>query len=98
MKSHYVEPTQEISSLDASVLNILKQQGPITRGQLVKKTGIPRSTLYDSLVRLMLKELVKKFSDSTHVSRGRPQIFFEASSPNNSHRVPNFIGKNNSMG
>ena len=53
MKSFYVEPankmdedtkknylSQDMSSLDASVLNILKQQGPITRGQLVKKTGI----------------------------------------------------------
>ncbi|OLS19036.1 MAG: hypothetical protein HeimC3_47610 [Candidatus Heimdallarchaeota archaeon LC_3] len=91
MKSFYVEPTnkmeenmnktlltQDISSLDASVLNILKKQGPITRGQLVKKTGIPRSTLYDSLFRLMLKGLVKKFPDRTNVSRGRPQVFFEA--------------------
>ena len=93
MKSFYVEPTnkmeentkkailsQDMSSLDTSVLNILKKQGPVTRGQLVKKTGIPRSTLYDSLFRLMLKGLVKKFPDKSHTARGRPQVFFEANS------------------
>lgn len=70
--------SQDMSSLDSTVLNILKQQGPITRAQLVKKTGIPRSTLYDSLFRLILKGLAQKYPDKAHTSRGRPQVFFEA--------------------
>lgn len=90
MKSYYLESankvehskktlmSQDMSSLDSNVLSILKQQGPITRGQLVKKTGIPRSTLYDSLFRLILKGLVRKYPDKSHTSRGRPQVYFEA--------------------
>ncbi|MHA1990502.1 MAG: helix-turn-helix domain-containing protein [Candidatus Hodarchaeales archaeon] len=90
MKSFYLETSskvehskktllpQDMSSLDSNVLSILKQQGPITRGQLVKKTGIPRSTLYDSLFRLILKGLVRKYPDKSHTARGRPQVYFEA--------------------
>lgn len=72
-------PQQEvdISDLDQNVLKVLGEKGPITRSQLVKVTGIPRSTLYDSLFRLILKGLVKKYPDQSHTSRGRPKVFFE---------------------
>lgn len=68
----------ELSPLDLKVLTKLKETGPITRSQLVKITGIPRSTLYDSLFRLILKGMVKKYPDRNQQSRGRPQVLFEA--------------------
>ncbi|MFW9928304.1 MAG: helix-turn-helix domain-containing protein [Candidatus Thorarchaeota archaeon] len=69
---------EDMSTLDISVLKTLEEIGPVTRGKLVEKTGIPRSTLYDSLFRLMLKGLVKKYSDKNQNVRGRPQVYFEA--------------------
>ena len=69
---------ESMSQLDAKVYNLLSQKGPTTRSQLSKLTGVARSTLYDSLLRLSLKGMVKKYSDSDHNSRGRPKVYFEA--------------------
>ena len=69
---------ESISKLDAQVYNLLQNKGPTTRSQLSKQTGVARSTLYDSLLRLSLKGMVKKYSDSDHNSRGRPKVYFEA--------------------
>lgn len=70
--------TESISKLDTKVYDLLSKNGPTTRSQLAKLTGVARSTLYDSLLRLSLKGMVKKYSDSDHNSRGRPQVYFEA--------------------
>ena len=73
------EPNKEIiSELDTKIFAFLKKTGPITRYDLVKMTGIARSTLYDSLTRLILKGLVKKYSEDIHATKGRPKVFFEA--------------------
>ena len=61
---------------DRRVLEILTDEGPMTRNQLVTKTSIARSTLYDSLSRLILKGHVSKSSDKSQ-SRGRPKVFFK---------------------
>ncbi|MHA2074976.1 MAG: hypothetical protein ACW97X_10180 [Candidatus Hodarchaeales archaeon] len=47
-----------VHELDRNVLKILEKEGPITRSKLVSLTGIARSTLYDSLLRLIQ---VRKF-------------------------------------
>lgn len=84
IKAHETETTsvpmdaESISKLDAKVYEILSQKGPATRSQLSKLTGVARSTLYDSLLRLSLKGMVKKYSDSDHNSRGRPKVYFES--------------------
>lgn len=83
IKSHETESSEpmdaeSISKLDTKVYQILSQKGPTTRSQLSKLTGVARSTLYDSLLRLSLKGMVKKYSDSDHNSRGRPKVYFEA--------------------
>ena len=61
---------------DLRVLEILNKHGPKIRGELVKETGIARSTLYDSLLRLMLKKLVYKFSEMPQ-GPGRPKVYFQ---------------------
>jgi predicted transcriptional regulator len=84
IKSHESETesatldAESISKLDTKVYDLLLQKGPATRSQLSKSTGVARSTLYDSLLRLSLKGMVKKYSDSDHNSRGRPKVYFEA--------------------
>ena len=69
---------KNMSELDKQILSFLKKSGPITRYDLVTMTGIARSTLYDSLTRLILKGLVKKYTENIHTTKGRPKVFFEA--------------------
>lgn len=65
-----------VHELDRNVLEILKSQGPLTRSKLVSITGIARSTLYDSLLRLILKGYVARFSEERR-RRGRPKIYYK---------------------
>ncbi|MHA1947369.1 MAG: helix-turn-helix domain-containing protein [Candidatus Hodarchaeales archaeon] len=66
-----------LHELDREVLDILEKEGPITRSKLVSLTGIARSTLYDSLLRLILKGFVASFSEDRR-HRGRPKVFYKA--------------------
>lgn len=61
---------------DVRILEVLTKQGPLTRKQLVKETEIARSTIYDSLLRLMLKKYVSKYSEKPR-GPGRPKVFFQ---------------------
>lgn len=66
-----------VHEIDRKILEIVKVEGPVTRSKLSKLTGIPRSTLYDSLWRLIVKGYVKDYSeDRKH--RGRPRTYFVA--------------------
>ncbi|MFX0096692.1 MAG: hypothetical protein ACFE7E_02920 [Candidatus Hodarchaeota archaeon] len=60
------------------VLEVLKDQGPITREALSVHTGIPRTTLYDTLDKLILKDKVYKFTQHSK-KRGRPKVYYEIS-------------------
>ena len=48
----------------------------LTRDRLVILTGIPRTTIYESLHRLELLRLVKKYSNNNTGKRGRPKILW----------------------
>ncbi len=61
---------------DVMVLSALKEFQPATRMDLCEKTGIPRTTIYDSLTRLMLKNVVTKYSKSGK-AKGRPKVFYQ---------------------
>lgn len=63
-------------STDDKVLIAVAEFGPIIRSDLVKVTNIPRSTIYDALVRLMLKGLVKNYPEKRRAP-GRPKIYYE---------------------
>ena len=65
-----------VHELDRQILKILKKEGALTRSKLVSLTGIARSTLYDSLLRLMLKGYVASFSEDRR-HRGRPKVFYK---------------------
>lgn len=55
---------------------ILERQGPLTRDDLVKIIGKPRTTIYEQLMDLITHDLAKKYSHPTN-SRGRPLVFFK---------------------
>ena len=65
-----------VHELDRNVLRILEKEGPITRSKLVSLTGIARSTLYDSLLRLILKGYVARYSEDRK-QRGRPKVYYQ---------------------
>ena len=62
-------------TLEEYLLKVL-QEGPMTRGELKMVTGIPRSTLYDNLVKLILQDKVTKNSQSNK-KQGRPRVYYE---------------------
>ena len=70
------EPTINIKEY---LFKIIANQGPITRSDLTKSTGIPRTTIYDTIVKLMLDEQIKKYAVPSK-RRGRPKIFYEITS------------------
>jgi len=60
---------------DLVILDALLSLQPATRTALCHKTGIARTTIYDSLTRLMLKKLVMKYSVPAK-TRGRPKVYY----------------------
>ena len=62
--------------LENLLLNLLDEHGPLTRGELVSLTHIPRSTLYDNLAKLISKGLIQKESIPRD-TRGRPKVLFK---------------------
>ena len=75
--SMLAEKLKSISPMEEKVIAVLKDGGPLTRGQLVKKMGVPRTTIYDGIRKLIARGEVKKYPFyQTERSRGRPQILF----------------------
>jgi len=68
---------EDYIDLEDHLYEILITNGPMTRGELVKQTNIPRTTIYDNLVKLMLKGIITRISQSTG-RRGRPNVYFKA--------------------
>lgn len=66
-----------VSAIEEQLLGVLKG-GPLTRDQLVKKLGgIPRTTIYDGLRKLITRNEVKKYPIFMKgMGRGRPQVLF----------------------
>lgn len=62
-------------TLEEYLLKVL-QEGPITRGELAMVTGIPRTTLFDNLIKLILQDKVTKESKSNK-KRGRPRVYYK---------------------
>ena len=60
---------------DFQVYTALRTKGRMTRTQLMKETGIARSTLFNALERLILKKLAFKYSEALD-GPGRPQVYF----------------------
>ena len=68
---------KSISPIEERLISVLADGGPLTRDQLVKKMEIPRTTIYDGLKKLIMRDEVKKYPFyETERSRGRPQVMF----------------------
>lgn len=65
---------------DEYLYDLLIHNGPLTRGEIVKLTKLPRTTIYDHLIKLILKDRVIRFSKSGK-KPGRPKVYFKAIIP-----------------
>lgn len=59
----------------AKIMDALAINGKLTRDEVVRLTGYPRSTVYDNLVRLEKKGLVER-APFNNFKRGRPKVFW----------------------
>lgn len=55
---------------------IIMKKGPITRDKLRVLTGIPRTILYDTIVKLMMDNKLEKYT-VFNKSRGRPLVYYK---------------------
>ncbi len=59
------------------IINTLKKNGAMFRGELVDKTGLPRSTLYDNLRYLMDRDVVVSYGAKREIgAMGRSKVLF----------------------
>ena len=75
LKHSILSDNELTNETDRIVLGALSEIQPTTRTELCKKTGIPRTTIYDALDRLILKKIVIKFS-TPRKTKGRPKVFY----------------------
>jgi hypothetical protein len=71
------ERTPIENDLDRIMFEILKSYGPLTRPELVHITGAPRSSIYDSLQRLIVMGYAVQYSEKRSHT-GRPTTVFDA--------------------
>ncbi|MHA2494517.1 MAG: winged helix-turn-helix transcriptional regulator [Candidatus Hodarchaeales archaeon] len=64
------------SPIDRKIYQMLKEQGPLTRPELVELLRLPRTTLHDALTRLNVRGLIVRFTEPRG-SRGRRPVFFK---------------------
>ena len=66
------------NEVEEVVFGALNEHGSVTRMKLVEITGLPRTTVYDSLTRLILKGFVRKYDEKRN-HRGRPKVYYQLS-------------------
>jgi len=67
---------EEIANLDEVLLKLLGLYGNLTRDQLVEFTRIPRTSIYDTLKKLMIQGKVAK-EYLRNGKKGRPWTIFK---------------------
>jgi len=57
------------------LIGILKGMGDLTRKELAELTKIPRTTIYDTIEKLIYEGKIEKYSVSDK-RRGRPKVYY----------------------
>lgn len=69
-----MNPKSTCSRLEHELLEMMSKR-PMTRPYMVEELGIPRTTIYDALKRLMERGEVKRYPEFPN-GRGRPKVLF----------------------
>jgi predicted ArsR family transcriptional regulator len=62
-------------SISERIYNCIKKNNNISRDQIAFELNLPRTTVFDNLVQLLVKGLVEKKSAKIN-ERGRPIVFY----------------------
>lgn len=73
---HVTRGKTRYKDLKEFLINLLNKHGPLSRNQMVDLTGIPRTTLFDALDKLILEERVEKYKLKLN-KKGRPVVYYE---------------------
>jgi len=68
-----------LTPLQHNLIKTLKLNGAITRRELVKSLNVPRTTIYDNLLKLQKRKIIEKFTRNNG-KRGRPLVFWKIKS------------------
>jgi len=63
------------------IFHYIKEEGPISRNELVRLTGFPRTTIYDNLKAIGLGNGIRKVI-SRNGKKGRPKVYYYHSEDN----------------
>lgn len=69
-------PAPAPTDVKGYIIGLLRNQGPLTRGDITTRSRIPRTTVYDTLVNLVLSGTVDKYVERNG-RRGRPSVFYQ---------------------
>ncbi|MHA1253792.1 MAG: helix-turn-helix domain-containing protein [Candidatus Helarchaeota archaeon] len=62
-------------NIDEYLLEVLRLMGDMTRKELAELTKIPRTTIYDTIEKLIYEGKIEKYSVSDK-RRGRPKVYY----------------------
>lgn len=65
-----------LSPTQNNLIKILQVNGPMTRRDLVYQLKVPRTTIYDNLIKLQKRKVIEKFTRNNG-KRGRPLVFWK---------------------
>jgi len=65
-------------NLKTVIIQLLRKHGSLTRREITTLTGIPRTTVYDTLISLILMGIVEKYVQHDG-RRGRPKVYYQLS-------------------
>ncbi|TRO55260.1 hypothetical protein E2P64_07355 [Candidatus Bathyarchaeota archaeon] len=69
-------PPTETAEVKEHITDLLRSEGALTRGEITTKTGIPRTTVYDTLMNLLISGVVEKYVERNG-RRGRPSVYYQ---------------------
>ena len=72
----YYDSKEFLSPIQYNLIKILRNDGPLTRRDLVSQLNTPRTTIYDNLIKLHKRKVVEKFIKNNG-KRGRPLVFWK---------------------
>ncbi len=74
-RTSQVRPTEHVD-VKNHITGLLRDEGALTRGDITIKTGIPRTTVYDTLMNLLIAGVVEKYVERNG-RRGRPSVYYQ---------------------
>jgi uncharacterized membrane protein len=77
IKDNEFNSKEYLTPIQSNLINKLRNNGPITRKDLVKILNSPRTTIYDNLLKLQKRKLIEKFTRNNGM-RGRPLVFWKS--------------------